>query len=229
MPEDWRGFLSQLRKPTPAEDDVVRGMGAAAGGACAAEQGKVDARPAKTLATRRSVPLGEDVAVTNKVSQNLHAELLLRHLGRKVPCTGGRVIEGARLVRSFLLQAGLDADDFVFYDGSGLSGHDLLTPRATVRLLTWASTQPWFAAWKASLPVGGEDGSLVTRFGKSTLKGHLQAKTGTLSEARALSGYVEAASGRTVAFSVMVTDHAPGGHADQDVMDRMVEAIAAAN
>ena len=105
----------------------------------------------------------------------------------------------------------------------------LATPRATARLLTWASTQPWFAAWRASLPVGGEDGSLVARFGKGPLKDRVFAKTGTLGEARALSGYVVGASGRTVAFSVMVTDHAPGGHADQEVMDRIVGAIAAAN
>ena len=98
-----------------------------------------------------------------------------------------------------------------------------------MRLLVYGSGQPWFAAWKASLPVGGVDGSLQARFGeRSALRGRVFAKTGTLGEARALSGYLLGASGKTVAFSVMVTDHAPGGGKDREVMDRIVEAIAAA-
>lgn len=171
--------------------------------------------------------LAEDVAVTLKVSQNLHAELLLRRLGKEYG-TDGTAAQGARVVRQFLLNAGVDGDDFVFYDGSGLSGHDLVTPRATAKLLSYAAGQPWFAAWKAGLPVGGEDGTLAGRFGKSTLKDHLFAKTGTLSEARALSGYVDCASGKTMIFSVMVDNHTPVTTADREAMDRIVEAIAAA-
>ena len=98
----------------------------------------------------------------------------------------------------------------MFYDGSGLSGHDLVTPRATVRLLQYASGQPWFAEWKKSLPVGGVDGSLEGRFAKAPLKEHVFAKTGTLGEARALSGYLDCASGKTVIFSILVGNHAPG-------------------
>jgi D-alanyl-D-alanine carboxypeptidase/D-alanyl-D-alanine-endopeptidase (penicillin-binding protein 4) len=128
-----------------------------------------------------------------------------------------------------LTNAGLDGDDFVFYDGSGLSGHDLVTPRATVKLLGYATGQPWFAQWKASLPVGGEDGTLAGRFAKAPLKDHLFAKTGTLSEARALSGYVDCASGKTVIFSVMVDNHAPNTPADREAMDSIVAAIASNN
>jgi D-alanyl-D-alanine carboxypeptidase/D-alanyl-D-alanine-endopeptidase (penicillin-binding protein 4) len=134
-------------------------------------------------------------------------------------------------VRQFLLRAGVDPDDFVFYDGSGLSGHDLVTPRAVVRLLQYAAGQPWFAVYKASLPVGGVDGSLEHRFADAalpSLKGHVFAKTGTLGEARALSGYLECASGRTVVFSIMVTDHAPGTGVDKAAMDKIVAAVAAA-
>ena len=132
-------------------------------------------------------------------------------------------------MRAFLtVRAGLDPGDFVFFDGSGLSGHDLVTPRATVRLLEYAAGQPWFAGWKASLPVGGVDGSLANRFVKAPLLGKVFAKTGTLGEARALSGYVECRSGRTVVFSIMVDTHAPGSSADREVMDRMVAAVWAA-
>jgi len=182
----------------------------------------------RTIATHQSAPLVQDVVVTNKTSQNLHAELLLRQLGA-ARGRDGTVAQGAKVVRQFLLDAGIDKDDFVFFDGSGLSGHDLVTPRATARLLQYASTQPWFADWKSSLPVGGVDGSLEGRFTTAPLKGHVFAKTGTLGEARALSGYVECASGRTVIFSIMVGNHLPQTNADRDVTNKIVAAIAAAN
>ena len=186
----------------------------------------------RVLAVRESAPLDEDVVVTNKVSQNLHAELLLRQLSTLAmgPDCEGSIVEGARVVRTFLTtKVGIDKDDFVFFDGSGLSGHDLVTPRATTKLLQFATGQTWFEDWKKSLPVGGEDGTLAGRFSKAPLKDHLFAKTGTLGEARALSGYLECASGKTVIFSIMVGNHAPGSSADVKVMDRIVAAIAAAN
>jgi serine-type D-Ala-D-Ala carboxypeptidase/endopeptidase (penicillin-binding protein 4) len=182
----------------------------------------------RTLAVHRSAPLVQDVVATNKVSQNLHAELMLRQLG-EARGRDGTIAQGARVVRQFLVSAGIDKDDFVFLDGSGLSGHDLVTPRATVRLLQYASGQPWFADWRSSLPVGGVDGSLEGRFTKEPLKGRVFAKTGTLGEARALSGYVECASGRTVIFSIMVGNHLPQTSADREVTDKIVAAIAAAN
>ena len=195
---------------------------------CGDHCGSTDLPVEKLLASHVSPSLAEDVVVTNKVSQNLHAELLLHHLGVAV-VGDGSTAAGARVVRAFLENIGVGKDDFVFFDGSGLSGHDLVAPRATVTLLQYASGQPWFGDWKRSLPVGGEDGSLADRFTKEPLKGHVFAKTGTLGEARALSGYLECASGKTMIFSVMVADHLPGSHADRTVMDEIVAAIAATN
>ena len=181
------------------------------------------------LASHVSAPLVEDVVLTNKVSQNLHAELLFHELGRRATCQDGSIAASTSMVRAFLIHAGVDGDDFTFYDGSGLSAHDLVTPRATVTFLAFAAKQTWFADWEVSLPEGGVDGSLETRFPALPLKGHLLAKTGTLGESRALSGYLDGASGRTVIFSIFVDDHAPGGSADRVVMDKIVAAIAAAN
>jgi len=220
---DAEGFLEGMKAPGQ-ENAVV--TGGSTGGSCL---GTPPDTPEKTLASHSSPLLLDDVTVTNKVSQNLHAELWLHHLGRKVFCGDGSTLRGARMVRAFLENAGVDKDDFVFFDGSGLSGHDLVTPGATARLLQYASTQPWFADWKKSLPVGGEDGSLVERFGKAPLKDHVFAKTGTLGEARALSGYLECASGKTVIFSIMVGNHMPQTSKDREAMDKIVAAIAAAN
>lgn len=181
----------------------------------------------RVLATRTSVPVAEDITVTNKVSQNLHAELLLRLLG-KVQGTEGSLAQGARVVRQFLVGAGVDDADFFLYDGSGMSPDDRVAPRACTRLLAYAARQPWGAAWRASLPLAGMDGTLTGRFKSSPLTGRLWAKTGTLNGVNALSGYVTAASGKVLVFSILVNGHRPGSDAEAKAIDRMVEAIAAA-
>jgi len=178
----------------------------------------------KILATRVSVPVAEDIMVTNKLSQNLHAELLLRLLG-KVHGTEGSLAEGTRVVRQFLLGAGVDDNDFFFYDGCGMSMDDRIAPHALTKLLTYAAHQSWGDAWRSTLPVAGVDGTLSGRFKNSPLKGRAFAKSGTLNESNALSGYVTAASGKTLVFSVMVNGHRPGSNAESEAIDRIVEAV----
>jgi D-alanyl-D-alanine carboxypeptidase/D-alanyl-D-alanine-endopeptidase (penicillin-binding protein 4) len=207
-------FLKQSREPislTPRNSGVYE---------CSACQEVTGLQVFQTATTLRDA----DIQYTLKQSQNLHAEYLLLGLAQTLG-VAETTVQGARVERQWLVNAGIDGDDFVFYDGSGLSTKDLVTPRATAQLLVYASTQPWFAPWKAALPVGGVDGTLAGRFKDAPLKGHVFAKTGTLGESRGLSGYVECASGRTVAFSIFVDDHAPGGSADRVVMDKVVAAI----
>jgi D-alanyl-D-alanine carboxypeptidase/D-alanyl-D-alanine-endopeptidase (penicillin-binding protein 4) len=181
----------------------------------------------KVLATHISVPVAQDVTVINKLSQNLHAELLLRLLG-KVHGTEGSFAEGTRVVRQFLVNAGVDDGDFFFYDGSGESHDDRIAPRALTQLLAYAQRQSWGAAWRETLPVAGVDGTLASRFKNSPLKGQLWAKTGTLDEVNTLSGYLTTASGKTLAFSILVNGHRPGSDAELQAIDRISEAIAAA-
>ena len=191
-----------------------------------------DGSNVNVIAQHSSPLLAADVTFTNKISQNLHAEVLLRNIAQ-IDCDESGAYPKA--VRQFLINAGIDKDDFVFYDGSGLSGYDLVTPRAVAKLLSFAAhdpktgaPQPWFADWKASLPIGGVDGTLADRFTTAPLKGHVFAKTGTMGEARALSGYLDCASGQTVIFSILVDHHLTGDSADRDAMDKIVAAIAAA-
>jgi D-alanyl-D-alanine carboxypeptidase/D-alanyl-D-alanine-endopeptidase (penicillin-binding protein 4) len=193
----------------------------------------------RVLATHVSVPMAEDLIVTNKVSQNLHAELMLRLLGRLYsdqnsdPATAhasgneGGIADGARVVREFMRSAGVGSDDFYFYDGSGMSANDLIAPRAYTTLLTYAARQSWGAEWKASFPIAGVDGTLSGRFKASPIMGKLFAKTGTLNEVNALSGYLTAASGRTVVFSILVNGHLPGSEVEIHAIDHICEAIAA--
>jgi D-alanyl-D-alanine carboxypeptidase/D-alanyl-D-alanine-endopeptidase (penicillin-binding protein 4) len=224
-----QGFLSALRAPSGCDP-----LGGSSTANCKVGCPVADTAPmGELLASHTSAPLAEDVVLTNKVSQNLHAELLFHHLGELGFCnggvggSGGSILDSARMVRAYLLQAGVDPDDFTFFDGSGLSAHDVVTPRAMATFLAYAAKQPWFAAWKASLPEGGEDGGLDTRFAAPPVKDHLFAKTGTLGETHALSGYLDTATGRTIIFSILVDTHAPGTSADRVAMDKIVAAIAA--
>jgi serine-type D-Ala-D-Ala carboxypeptidase/endopeptidase (penicillin-binding protein 4) len=181
----------------------------------------------KVLATRVSPPIAQDIMVTNKISQNLHAELLLRLLG-KLRGNEGSLAQGARVVRQFMVSAGIDDGDFFLYDGSGMSADDRIAPRALTKLLDYASTQPWGAAWRATLPIAGVDGTLSGRFKNTPLKGKMWAKTGTLNEANALSGYLTTSSGKILTFSIMVNGHRPESDAEEHAIDRIAEAIAAA-
>lgn len=158
------------------------------------------------LAEHLSTPLADDIRVINKTSQNLHAELALRLVG-KLPGSGGSFEGGIAAVKQFLLQAGLKDDEFTFLDGSGLSRRDLVTPAATIQLLTYASRQPWGAAFEESLPVGGVDGSLADRFQNTSASGQVHAKTGSLSHVNALSGYGQTAGGKRFVFSIFCNNH----------------------
>jgi D-alanyl-D-alanine carboxypeptidase/D-alanyl-D-alanine-endopeptidase (penicillin-binding protein 4) len=76
--------------------------------------------------------------------------------------------------------------------------------------------------------VAGVDGTLAARFKDSPLKGRMWAKTGTLNEVNTLSGYLTAASGKTLAFSILVNGRRPGSDAEAKALDKIAEAIAAA-
>jgi D-alanyl-D-alanine carboxypeptidase/D-alanyl-D-alanine-endopeptidase (penicillin-binding protein 4) len=182
----------------------------------------------RVLGAHVSVPVVDDIKVLLKTSQNLHAELLLRLLG-KTEGSDGSFVEGARVVRQFMVDAGIDDRDFFLYDGSGMSPNDRVSPRAFTHLLSWASHQPGGAEWRDCFPIAGIDGTLQNRFKTSPLKGKLWAKTGTLNEVNALSGYLTAASGQTLAFSIIVNGHRPDSDAEFQAIDRIAEAIADAN
>ncbi|WCT74237.1 D-alanyl-D-alanine carboxypeptidase/D-alanyl-D-alanine-endopeptidase [Sphingomonas naphthae] len=208
------GKVDVRHRPLTAADDPV-----ARGGAPAA-------RPPvpAPLATLPLPPLAEDVAITNKVSQNLHAELLLRRTGRM---TGsGSIADGQAAVRAMLGQAGVGRTAYDFADGSGMSNYNRVAPRGAVGLLRWIAGQPWGAAWRASLPIGGVDGTLSRRFRGTPLEGKLFAKTGTLNATNALSGWLTTASGRTLTFSAFANDVPEDGGATKAI-DAALLLIAA--
>jgi serine-type D-Ala-D-Ala carboxypeptidase/endopeptidase (penicillin-binding protein 4) len=187
------------------------------------------ARPLKidqpiVLASYESKPMVDDVRVINKVSQNLHAEILLRLLGRERG-TAGTIEGGLEVLRGFLTQAGISNDQYVFYDGSGLSRQNLVTPHAIVQLLRYASLQPWGAAYKSTFPVSGVDGSLADRLSAPRLQSRVSGKTGSLGGVKTLSGYATTDSGEAVVFSILSNNSNLPPKRITDTIDQLVQAI----
>jgi serine-type D-Ala-D-Ala carboxypeptidase/endopeptidase (penicillin-binding protein 4) len=157
------------------------------------------------VASLQSAPLSEIIAVINKVSQNLHAEMLLRELGF-AGMGAGTQAAGVAARKAFLVEAGVTEKEtgYVLEDGSGLARQDLITPQSTVALLRYMWTRPEREAWLASLPTGGVDGSLEHRMTKLSHAERIHAKTGSLSHVVSLSGYAGPLRGRWLAFSILI-------------------------
>ncbi len=171
-------------------------------------------------------PLADDVVTINKHSQNLHAQILFRRLG----AAAGAASEArsAEAVGAVVAALGAPRSSYDLADGAGMSTYNRVSPRTVVSLLRWGAGQPWGPAWRASLPVGGVDGTLARRFAGTALQGRIWAKTGTINGGTALSGYLRAASGRELTFSVLAND-VPDGTSALGAVDSLLQRIAAAN
>jgi D-alanyl-D-alanine carboxypeptidase/D-alanyl-D-alanine-endopeptidase (penicillin-binding protein 4) len=176
------------------------------------------------LAEHLSIPLGQSVKLVNKVSQNLHTEMLLRVSARQ---SGAWTTpeDLTNFASSFYAIAGIPPGDVVQTDGSGLSRHDLVTPRALVALLLFAQRQPWFTAYYDSLPVAGVDGTLEDRMKNSIANGRMHAKTGSVEHVRTRSGYAELPSGRKLVFSFLSNNMGSKSHEATDALDALSIAM----
>ena len=200
---------------------TVTAVATAGGGAAAAPSVP---SPRMVLASYLSQPLSEDLRVINKVSQNLHAELALRLLGREKG-SGGTIEGGLDVVRTFLAGVGIQPQEYALFDGSGLSRQNLATPHAVLQLLLYAAAQPWFERYRDTLPTAAVDGSLAERFKGTPAAGNVTAKTGSLGHVNVLSGYAKTAKGELVAFSVMCNNHNLTNGRAVATIDQIVLAI----
>lgn len=180
---------------------------------------------ARTVLTEHlSIPLKDSVKLVNKISQNLHTEVLLRTAARQQ----GRWATPEDLQKfpqAFYTKAGIRDGDVIQTDGSGLSRHDLVTPRAFVALLEYAEKQSWFPSYLASLPVAGQDGTLTERMKAPPLAGKIQAKTGSVTHVRTLTGFAETPGGRKLIFSFLSNNQGGKNHDVHEAIDGLCLAM----
>jgi D-alanyl-D-alanine carboxypeptidase/D-alanyl-D-alanine-endopeptidase (penicillin-binding protein 4) len=172
----------------------------------------------QTVATHESLPLIEDLRVTNKTSQNAHADLLLSDVA-------GSRSSGLLQLGAFLGGIGIHADQYCFYDGSGISRLNLVTPAAVVTLLDYMAHSVYAADWISTLPVSGVDGSLSDRMTRPRVKGRIITKTGTLMHTSALSGYARTRSGRRLAFCIFVNNAFADAEARHELIDKLCAVL----
>jgi D-alanyl-D-alanine carboxypeptidase/D-alanyl-D-alanine-endopeptidase (penicillin-binding protein 4) len=182
------------------------------------------------LAEHLSLPLIESIKLTNKVSQNLHAELLLRAVAHEKKGYGV-TDAGLWVEQDFLKSIGVADGDVVFSDGSGLARDDLVTPRSIVQLLRYDDKQAWGPAYIATLPISGVDGTLENRMQGTAAAGRILAKTGSLDHVHSLSGFATTLGGERLVFAIFENNnpqHAREATASFDsIVVAMVETLGA--
>jgi len=180
--------------------------------------------PNIVLAEHHSPPLLDLLQVVDKVSQNLHAEILLREVAVAAG-HAGTAAAGLEAMDDFLAGIRIAKAEHQFTDGSGLSRATLVTPAAIVKLLAYMNQSKYREEWLGLLPTGGEDGTLKTRFADHPEARAIHAKTGTLDHVKALSGYADTAAHGRVAFSLLVNNFEEPGAGVTKIMDALVLAL----
>ena len=159
-----------------------------------------------------------------KRSQNLFAEIIFRTLGSQ---TGTGTVEASRNTIGTLLSTwAIGSDQFIIADGSGLSRYNHLTPAALVTVLEQMRSGHQSAAFEATLPVAGRDGTLAGRMSGTAAAGNARAKTGTMSNVSALAGLVDTEDGETLVFAIMANNYRASSNDINRIIDRAVEQLA---
>lgn len=176
----------------------------------------------RILARFDGPPVSRVIREVNKESVNLHAELLLRELG--VAHSGRGSTEGGReALEAFLDRVGVDRTHWVIRDGSGLSEGNLVTPRGLVTVLAAMDRHAKAEIFRQSLAVSGVDGTLAYRLRSPGVRGHVRAKTGTLSNVHGLAGFATRSNGERLAFAILLNNHA--GERGTRAVDRIATAL----
>ena len=228
-------FTHVLRTVLLREGITVEGRGVDVDDAPVEPRYRADS--VRRVGTYRSPPLREVVRTMNHESQNLYAEQLLRTLAVVGPpdttsddLTEGSAELGILAVQTELSEMGIDTSRVQLADGSGLSRKNYVRPRALTRLLThmWGEApSDRSAVFYDSLPMGGREGTLQYRFPQgAAARGRVRAKTGTLTGASALGGYVNTPRGTPLAFVIFANHHLAEAEEVRAAQDAIVNALA---
>ncbi|MEV1286908.1 D-alanyl-D-alanine carboxypeptidase/D-alanyl-D-alanine-endopeptidase [Micromonospora sp. NPDC049679] len=206
---DWM----TVDEPTGYAADVFRRALAAHGVRVlgATTLGRATPAPAKTVAAHESMTLAELMVPFLKLSNNGHAEVLTKAIGRQVS-GAGTWSAGLAAISGYVRSAGMDTATLRQADGSGLSRRNMIPPAELADLLVAVRAEPWFRNWYDALPVAGNPdrfvgGTLRSRMRNTPAANNVHAKTGSLTAVSGLSGYVTDADGRPLAFSIVLNNY----------------------
>ncbi len=179
----------------------------------------------KILSEHVSVPLDSLLSQLNKESDNFYTEMLLKTAAAKHYNATGSTKLGISVVKDFAHSMKMDTTKIEMEDGSGMASSTLLSIEDLSQLLVEMQNHPYFESYKESFSVAGNDGSLKNRFYSSPLRGNLKGKSGYVSGVRTLSGYMEAASGQTLIFSLAANNYTDKTSYIDDIQERILDKI----
>ena len=161
----------------------------------------------KAIFITKSPTVGQIVYWTNLISNNLYAEHLLKHIGVK-KYGDGSVFSSTLAVTKYWSSKGIDMTGFYMNDGSGLSRSNAITASQLVEVLEYMKLKSKYSkSFLSSLPVAGKTGTLRSIGKKTKIAGNLKAKSGTMTRIKSYAGYVKSASGRNLAFAIVINNH----------------------
>lgn len=214
-----------LFEPAQTFDGIFRALWVESGGTLAGPTRLGDAPAGAPRLRFASEPLADVLKSLNKHSNNLMTKNLFLTLGAEAYGAPGTPEKGAQAVRAALHAAGIVTTKLVLENGAGLSRIERVSAALLNALLRAAWRSPWYAEFESALPIVGLDGTLARRFNGSPAQGRAHLKTGTLRDVAALTGVVQTASGRRVAF-VLLVNHVNAARAG-DAQRALLEWTAA--
>jgi D-alanyl-D-alanine carboxypeptidase/D-alanyl-D-alanine-endopeptidase (penicillin-binding protein 4) len=218
-------FVTALRRALVADGIDVRGP--------AVDIDDLDSPPthnaASPLITYQSPPLSMLATTMMKLSQNLYAETLLKTIGiDSVDHPTGTAEAGLAAVRSVIESWNIDPAGLIQADGSGLSRYNYISPETMVAILAHIEHDDRLKSqFEATLPVAGRDGTLENRLRGTSADGNARVKTGSLTNVRAMAGYVRSADGDTLAFAVFANNYENSSSVITAAFDEIVARMAA--
>ena len=180
----------------------------------------------RVLVSTQSPPLKEIAKVLMKVSQNLYAETFMKAIGT-VRGGLGTAAGGRSTIRGILTAWGVPDDSYVISDGSGLSRYNYLSPEMITEVLEHVyKDERHRESFVATLPIAGRDGTVATRMRRTRAEGNAVAKTGSIANARSLSGFVRTRDNEMLAFSILANDFVIPADMVNWIADLAVETLS---
>ncbi len=219
---DWH---VAMLSPTQYAGSLFRLLWGELGGILGGSARDGTAPPGKPFATLESPSLSETVRDINKYSNNVMARQLFLTIAADQAGVPGTTANAQRAIKAWLATKGLDFPELVMENGAGLSRIERISAQSLASLLVAAFRSPVMPELLASLPLVAVDGTMRKRMKSESIAGQAHIKTGSLSDVRAIAGYVLDRNGRRQAVA-MIVNH-PNAQQSQAAQDALLNWVYA--